>query len=200
MPAPFEIIAAPFTAWWAPTGTAFPLIDAAPGAGWTKIGSSGASNYSEEGVTVTHSQNIELFRTLEGTGPVKGFRTEEDLVIAFTLIDMTLEQYRLALNNNTVTTTAPAAGVAGFKAVNIHRGVEVATMALLLRGDVSPEGDGWKTQYQVPVCFENGSPEVVFTKGEPAGLSLSFTAMEDLAAATIAERFGKLIVQHAAPI
>ncbi len=27
---PYEIIGAPFTLWLAPTGTAFPLIDAAP--------------------------------------------------------------------------------------------------------------------------------------------------------------------------
>lgn len=193
---PYEIIAAPFTVYWAPVGEAFPAIDAAPAGNWTKIGSSGDRNYSGEGVTIVHEQTVELFRSLGATGPIKASRTEESLMIRFTLWDLLLEQYRLALNANAVSTTAAGSGTAGFKQVELYRGLTVTTMALLVRGDVSPEGAGWKTQYQVPVCFQSGSPEPVFAKDAPAGLALEFAALEDPNAASAAARFGQLVVQH----
>lgn len=195
---PYEIIAAPFTVYWAATGTAFPAIDAEPSS-WIKIGTSGDRNYSNDGVTVAHTQTIELVRALGGTGPIKVLRTEELLAVRFTLWDLLLEQYKLALNSNAVTTTAAGAGTAGFKEIELYRGVTVSTMALLVRGNVSPEGAGWKTQYQIPVAFQNGAPEPVFVKNAPAGLALDFVALEDPDAASEAERFGKLIVQHQDP-
>lgn len=197
---PYEIIAAPFTLWWAPTGTAFPLIDAAPAVAWIKVGTSGDRSESEEGVTVAHGQEFNQVRTAGATGPVKAFRTEESLVVSLTLLDITLEQYRLSLNGNAVATTAAGVGTAGFRALNLYKGVDVAAMALLVRGEVSGYGDGWRSQYEIPVCFQSGSPEPVFTKGEPAGLALEFTALEDPAAATADARFGRMIMQHAAAL
>lgn len=201
---PYEIIAAPFTVYWAPVGEPFPLIDAAPAGNWVKIGTSGDRNYSDEGVTIAHDQTIEMFRAAGATGPVKASRTEELLAVRFTLWDLLLEQYRLALNNNAVATTAAGAGTAGFKELEIYRGLTVQTMALLVRGVVSPEGVGasgpWNSQYQLPVCFQSGSPQPVFAKGGPAGLALEFTALEDPNAASEAERFGKLLVQHQDPV
>jgi len=196
---PYEIILAPFTAYWAPTGEAFPAIDAAPAGNWQLIGKSGDRNYSEEGITVRHSQTVELIRTLGSTGPRKASRTEEIFSISFTLFDMRLEQYRLAINLNTVAVTAAGTGTAGFKELPLYRGVQVATHALLLRG-ISPEGDGWNAQYEVPYCFHSGSPEPVFRKGQPAGLALDFTVIEDPNAAAAAERFGAGKVQHQDPL
>lgn len=194
---PFEIMAAPFTAYLAPVGTAFPLIDSAPAVDWIKVGTSGDRSMNEDGVTVAHSQATNAVRTAGSTGPVKAFRTEEDLVVSFTLLDISLEQYSLALNGNAVATTAAGVGAAGFKALKLYRGVQVQTYALLLRGVASAYGDGWSAQYEIPVCFQSGNPEPVFTKGEPAGLALEFTALEDNDAATPDLRFGRLIMQHA---
>lgn len=199
-PTPFEILGAPFTLYVAPVGTAFPLIDAAPAEAWKIVGTSGDRNYSEEGVTVAHSQTVNSVRGAGATGPRKAWRTEEDLVVSLVLWDMTLEQYAIAVNSNAVETTAAGVGTAGFKELGLYRGVQVATMALLIRGDVSAYGANWKSQYEIPCCFESGSPEPVFTKGEPAGLALEFTAMEDPAAAVPAERFGRLVMQHQAPL
>lgn len=198
--APFEIIAAPFTGWWAPVGEAFPAIDAAPAGNWVKIGTSGDRNYDEDGVTVAHEQTIEQVRAVGGTGPRKAFRTEEGLIVRFSLMDLTLEQYRLALNSNPVATTAAGSGTAGFKALNAYRGLDISTMALLLRGGVSPYGASFQSQFEIPVCFEGGSPEPAFKKGEPAGLALEFMVLEDPSASTEAERFGRLKQQHQAAL
>lgn len=197
---PYEILAAPFTAWWAPVGTAFPLIGAAPAVDWIKIGTSGDRSETEEGVTVAHSQEINLVRTAGATGPVKAFRTQEGLVISFALLDVTLEQYKLALNSNAIGTTAAGVGTAGFKALKLYQGLEVEAMALLLRGEASAYGDGYRSQYEVPVCFQSGSPEPVFTKGDPASLALEFTALEDPNAASPDLRFGRLVMQNAAAL
>ncbi len=200
MPVPFEIIAAPFSAYLAPVGEAYPAIEDVIAGNWVQVGTGGDRSYTEDGVTISHPQNNEIVRGLGATGPLKVFRTEENLVVTFTVLDLTLEAYRLVLNSNTVTTTAAGGGAAGFKEVNMYRGSSVSQNALLIRGLVSPYGDGWNTQFQVPVVFQTGSPEVVMQKFPPAGLSFEFTAIEDPNAATTADRFGKLIAQNAAPV
>ncbi|MEZ5790506.1 MAG: hypothetical protein R3D34_06855 [Nitratireductor sp.] len=197
---PYEIIAAPFTVWLAPVGEAFPAIDATPGGNWEKLGTSGDQDYNEEGITVSHSQTIEKFRGLGSTGPRKGFRTAEELMLRLTLHDISLEQYSQAINGNAVATTAAGSGTAGFKAMQLYMGLTVTRFALLARGNASAYGAGFNSQYQVPVCFQSGSPEPVFNKGAPAGLALEFTALEDPDAASAAARFGKLIMQHQAPL
>ena len=58
MSTPYEVVAQPFTLWVAPVGTAFPDVDTAPDGSWTKVGTSGDLNYTEDGVTVTHSQSV----------------------------------------------------------------------------------------------------------------------------------------------
>jgi hypothetical protein len=197
--APYEIIAAPFTVWFAPLGTAFPLINAAPANPWAKIGSSGDLNYLDDGVTVAHSQAMTLFRALGDAGSRKAFRTEEDLMVRLVLADLTLEQYAHALNSNTVTTVAAGMGTAGYKKIGLSRGFSVATYALLVRGP-SPYGDDFNMQFQVPRAAQTGNPEPVMRKGEPAALALEWTALVDPDAATEFVRFGQLLAQHADPL
>jgi hypothetical protein len=191
---PYEIIAAPFTVWFAAVGTAFPLVSAAPSASWAKVGSSGDLNYMEDGVTVQHSQAIELFRALGDSGSRKAFRTEEDLKVMLVLADLTLEQYKHALNSNTITTVAQSVGVAGHKKIGMSRGLSVATVALLVRGP-SPYMDDGVLQFEVPRAAQTGNPEVVFRRDQPAGLALEWTALVDPDASSEDERFGRLRAQ-----
>lgn len=193
MPQPFELISGPFEVYLAPVGEAFPAIDAAPAGNWTLIGSGGSRNYDSEGVTIEHGETIEYYRPLGTPAPVKGFRTEEDLMIRFTLNDLTLEQYRRTLNENAVTTNA---GPPANKEIDIAKGKDVAQRALLVRGD-SPYGATWNLQYEVPVVVEEGTPEVVAQKGGPAGLALVYRALRDPSAASEAKIFGVLRAQHA---
>lgn len=196
---PYEIIAGPLTLWAAPIGTAFPLIDAAPAGPWAKIGTSGDRNYADDGVSVTHSQSIQKVRPAGALGAVKAFRDAEDLSFMVTLWDMTLEAYTLALSGVAPSATAAGADTAGFKKLGLSRGETIKTYALLVRG-VSAYGDGYAAQYEVPRCYQSGNPAPVFKKGVPAGLQLSWEALEDPAAASADERFGRLIMQHQAPL
>lgn len=196
---PYEIIAAPYTAWIAPVGTTFPTLDEDPSELWTKVGTSGALNYmSDEGVTVEHPQTVKYFRSLGDSGPRKGFRDEEDLKVRLVLADLTLEQYALAINQNTVTTVPAGMGTAGYRKLGFSRGFTVATVALLVRGSVSPYGADWISQYQVWRAQQSGNPSVVYKKADPAGLALEWTALVD-PDQDEDERLGILIVQDADP-
>jgi hypothetical protein len=199
MPAPFEIVGQPLSLWLAPVGTTFPLIAAAPAGTWIAVGTSGVRSQDEAGVTTTHNQTINKVRTGGSLGPVKAFRSEEDLMFMLTIFDVTLEQVRIALNGNAVATTAAASGAAGFKRVGLSRGMDVTEYALLARG-VSPYADAMIAQYEVPRCYMSNSPALVYRKAVPVGVQLEFTALEDTAALAPEFRFGSLRFQHQLPI
>lgn len=173
---PYEVIAAPFTLWLAAVGTSFPVVDAAPSGSWTKIGTSGPLNYSEEGVSVQQKQSISKWRSLGSALAMKAFRTEADVVVKMKLHDLTLEQFKVAVNGNAITTTSASSGVAGNKAISLDPGLTVTQYALLVRG-VSPYGD-FVGQYELPTVVLVSEPEVVFKKDDPAGLELVFEILK----------------------
>lgn len=194
---PFEIIGAPLTLWVAPLGTAFPVINAAPAVAWTRIGTNGDRNYEAGGVTVSHSRSYDKVRTAGATGPVKAFLSEEDLMFSVTLLDLTLEQYAIALNGNTITTVAPATGVPGTKRIGLSEAPGLTREYALLARGLSPYNEALPLQFEVPRCFQSGAPKPVFRKGGGgAGLSLQFEALENLAAASAEERFGLIRAAH----
>lgn len=199
MAAPFEILAGPLDLWLAPVGTAFPVVTAAPAGPWAMVGTAGKRNYSDDGLSVQHSQKIDTATPAGAIAPVKAWRTEEGLIFTVTMWDMSLEQYTIALGAAAPVTTAAAAGSPGTKKIGLSRGPDVVTYALLARG-MSAYGDAYKAQYEIPVCFQNASPKPVFAKGKPSGLELEFMALEHSAAASELERFGRLIMQHQAPL
>ncbi len=189
MPAPFEVLIGPLEVYIAAVGTAFPAVTASVPAGtWVKMG---INDMEEAGIVVTHKQTVNEWRGVGGTGPRKVGRTQESLDIEFTLVDLTLEKYMLALGQTIINVPGPP----GTKDIPLYMGTAVATYALLARG-ISPYADGYLAQYQVPVVYQSDSPAPAFAKGKPAGLKLKFTALEDPNAVTVSERFGELITQY----
>lgn len=189
--APFEVIAGPAEAWYAPVGTAFPELDVAPGGSWTKIGAAGDRSYLEEGVKVMAPQELTYFKGLGSTGDRKAFRVSEEFKVGFSVADMTVEQWKISMNGNAITNTTGSP-----RKIGLSRGLQVEQYALLLRGP-SPYGDGWVTQFEIPVCVESGNPEVVYKKDAAAALAVEFKALEDPLAASNDESFGRLMVQDA---
>jgi len=180
MATPYEILAAPFTLYVATAGTAEPDVDDSVLTGWTKLGANGDANYNEDGVTVTHEQEVATFSGLGRTGQLKAWRTNESMMVEAEIHDITAELYSDVLNNAAVTTTAAGAGVPGSKHLDTLQGYDVTLFALLVRGNSSPYGDGWNAQYWLPRVFQNENPAPVLKKGEPAGLQVSYVALEDL--------------------
>lgn len=188
MSAPYEIVAAPLTVYVAPVGTAFPAVNAAPGGSWFKLGSNGTKNYDAKGVTVTHNETIQSFTPAGGTAKRKVFRTDEQFLIDFDLVDLTIEQYAKIMNDATVNVTA---GPPATKDFNLQQGMTVTTFALLARG-VSSVNDQLPAQYQVPLAYENGATKPVYAKSAGTALAVQFEALEDAVLG-----FGKLVVQTA---
>lgn len=191
MAAPHELVAAPLTVWLAPVATAFPDVDEAPAVAWEKLGTSGDKNLTEDGVTVTHDQTVVAWRPAGSTAARKAFRTEESLMIEFTLADISAAQYARILNDAAITQTAAGAGTPGTDEFDLLQGLDVTRFALLARG-VSPADNDLAAQYEVPICYQGASPAPVFRKGEPAGLACQFIALEDDSAG-----FGQLVIQTA---
>ena len=175
-----NIVNGPLSLYFASVGTTFPLVDDDPPTGFTLIGTSGAKNYMEDGVAVAMNQSIEMFRGLGSTTALKAFRTEEDLVITVQMADLTLSEVRRALNENAVTNTPAASGIPGTDEIKLDRGVDVNTIALLVRGiGKSAQFEGGNLQFEFDKVYESGSQELTFVKGEPAGVLLEFHALED---------------------
>lgn len=192
MGAPYEIIAAPFEIWLAATGSTFTDVSATPSGAWVKLGTSGNKNYSEDGIEVSHEQTIETFRPLGLTAARKAFRTEEELVITMTLVDMTAAEYAKILNRVSVTAVVAASGVGGQSTIPLLQGLEVSTFMLICKGAESA-GGVFSTQFQVPLVYQASSPKPKFAKGEPAGLECEFRALWDSSLG-----FGKYVSQTAA--
>ncbi|MEM6907367.1 MAG: hypothetical protein AAF494_01705 [Pseudomonadota bacterium] len=194
------IITSPLTVYIAPVGEAFPAIDAEPAGNWQRLGTDGDRAYTEEGLAISHSKTYNKIRGAGASAPLKAALQEEDLMIQLTMMDLTLEGYSYALNGNTVRTTAAASGSAGYKEVGLSQSVRnVNEFALLARGP-STYDQAMNMQYQVPRCFDTGSARPVFRKGEPAGLTLELTALEDLTQSDPELRFGRIVAQHQAPL
>lgn len=169
-----EIITGPVSLYWGPVGEAFPAVSAAPVGNWLLVGTSGAHNYHEDGVTITSEKSVEYFRALASGYPRKAFITEADLIVGVTLVDQTLANSRLALNQNTVTIASPISHI------QLDVGLDVSEIALLVRGTgKSPQFSGGNLQYELPRVVEDGSREWGYVKGEPVGSELAFRLIYD---------------------
>jgi hypothetical protein len=200
MPAPNEILAAPIEAWLAAVGSAFPQIDEDPDTPWVLLGTSGSLNYMDDGVTIDQGETNKIFRALGDGGPRKVFPDEENQVITLILADAKLEQIKLVLNGNTVTTVPATTGVPGYKKIGLTRTAPKKHYALLLRTTgISPEGDGWNMQYEIPIVCHTGSPKPVYKRSDPVGYAVELTTVVDFSASSPDERFGRLLVQNTDP-
>ena len=182
---PYEIVIAPADVYIAPVGESFPAVTASPpGGNWTLIGTIGNENYGEDGVTISYEETVEDHRGLGSTGILKSGRTEESLLVNFMLHDLTLEEVTRALNFRSVATET------NDKVLDLYQGHEVAYRALLVRS-VSAYQDSANAQYELPRVRSAGTPEVIYRKGEAAGLAMAFRVLHDLNAASDADRFGR---------
>jgi hypothetical protein len=191
---PFEILAGPADIYVAPIGTAFPLVNVAPAVDWVHLAK--ATQMDEAGVIIKADQTVDHVYSLGGTGSRKGFRTRQDLHVLFTLMDATVEAYADALAGQTVVTTAPGAGTAGYKTIALAMpGGAIATKALLVRVAESPYGDLMLAQWEFPRAYNAGNVETKYTKGVPVGLAFDFMVMDDNAGVK-----GNYRAQNALPV
>lgn len=178
-----NILNGPFDLWLAPIGTTYSdiSIDAIVAAGWVQIGTNGARDYDEEGVMVKMPQEVEKISGLGGTEILKILRTLEELIIEFTLFDLTSAEMVKALNLATSTTdTAAGAGTGGHQSFSLLRGLDVSGLALTIRGNnKSTDLVTENIQIEIPHVVQIASPEMVHVKGDKVGLKFELQAVAD---------------------
>ena len=153
---------------------------------WVQLGTSGAHNYSEDGVTVSMEKSVEYFRALASGFPRKAFISEADIIVTVQMADMALTHVRRALNENVVTTASP------IDSIQLDIGVDITEIALLLRGvGKSPQFSGGNLQYELNRVVEEGSRELSHVKGEAVLVELTFRVIFDEGVANPA---GRLVV------
>jgi len=163
--------------YWAPVLEPFPAVDVAPAGNWALIGTSGSTNYTEDGVSLAFDKSFEVFRGLGNTYPLKSFLTETDGFVRVSIADMTLAQLRMAFNLNTVTSDVGPPAIDSF---SLDVGSTLTEMALLVRGaGKSPEFDGSNMQFELNRVVETGSHEIIFVKGDAASVELEFRILLD---------------------
>lgn len=190
---PQRIMAYPYSVWLAPQGTIFPkvgeseaeiltkkqknLLPATSGSEyiWTRLGTSGTKDYSEAGVTVTHSQTIASFQGAGSTWVRKAWRSDEGMTVAFDLADISPSQYALVMDEIGVFTTT---GSEQHQGIILNRGLQVKGYSMFMRG-ISSLTEGKVSQYEIPYCYQGGNPAPKYAiKGGPALLSCQFVVME----------------------
>ena len=164
-----ELIAQPLEVFVATVGTAFPDLGAEVPADWSRLGRTFPANIGEDGITVQPTQEVEEFFG-QSTMAVEAFRTEEGLVFTIPVADLRLETWRWVLGNDINDETI------GEVAIDFERGPNTKKLALLARG-LSPYDRSKQAQFEVPVCYHSGEPEVEFSKGDPGELELEFTSL-----------------------
>lgn len=170
MPAPHEIVAAPLTVYLADIGTAFPNVDVAPAGDWEILGTEGDRNYDEEGVTVSHAEEVLDFKPAGSTMPVKRFRTGETLEIKLNLADVSPDMYAKVMNDAAVTIGG------NDKSFSLFRGDQVNSFAILARGMSGVDND-LNAQFEIPKAFVSVNGEVKWNKGSVAVLPISILAV-----------------------
>jgi hypothetical protein len=188
---PYDLLVGAGTLYIAPAGTAMPALTATPSGSWRDLGE------TDGGVKIAKRQSIEAFGSDQRTGNVKAVRTEEGLRVETNLQKSTLENLADVLNG-TVTTVAAGSGTIGTKTMGMYSGPGVSEFAFLFRSN-SPYGN-WSAQYYVPRGYFDGDVEREFIKDGKTLVPVAFEALEDLNAATDAERFGKYQAQSAAAL
>lgn len=172
----------------AAVGTTFPLVTAAPGAGWTLLGTNGNKSIHENGVTIRTPTTINRIRPAGSTGPIKAIRTSEDVELGLTLMDMTLEQFSRALGGGQAVTDNGAT-----RQVGLYRGFNVEEYAVLVRFP-SPYDDSADAQFQMPRAYFEAGGETTLAKGDVAGLPITIVNLVDPQASEGAE-FGLYIAE-----
>lgn len=196
-----EIIAAPYSIWIAPVGTAFPSVNAEPDSAWQLLGTNGTRNYEGQGVTVIHRRDWTSPPPAAGQTAVSAAMLEnEELRFKVALLDLTLEQYALVLGSNAIAATPRRPAEPGTRAIGLSVGARnLPEFALLARGP-SAYVEGLIAQYEVPRCHEAGSPQIVFRRGQPSDLAIEFRALPDPAATSASTRFGRLVAQDSTAV
>ena len=169
---PFEQLTGTLTVYIAPVGSTVPDVDNTPESPWVELGCTDGEQ------SLQHAGALEYFRDNCHQGPVKAVRPEEDVIVAFSLVGLTLENYAYILHA-VANVATDAVADPDTKTMPLKRGFVPTEYALLFRGEaLSPYGV-FAGMYVIPRGVFDGEPQPTFAKDGRAALETEFHALED---------------------
>jgi len=188
--APFDQLTGPLQVYVAPVGSTVPDIDAAPASPWVEL----AETDGEQ--SMQHSGALTYFRDNAHQGPRKAVRPEEDVVVAFTLVSLTLEHYARILDA-VGDVVEDAVSDPNTKTLPLERGFVPTEYALLFRGAATSPYGIWPGMYVIPRGVFDGEPQPTFAKDDRPAVECEFHALVD-ADQSAGDELGWMVVQSAA--
>lgn len=186
---PFEQLVGKLDVYIAVVGSTVPDVDTTPTSPWVLMGATTGEQ------SLQHAGALTYFRDNDHQGPTKAVRPEEDVIVAFMLADLTLEDYRRILG--AIGDITSDSGPPATKTMPSKRGYIPTEYALLFRGTaLSPYG-AFPGMYVVPRGVFDGEPTLTYGKANRAELECEFHALEDDDQASDDDKLGWLIVQTA---
>lgn len=184
---PFDQLTGTLDVYVAPVGSTVPGVTETPASPWVYLGETDGEQ------SLQHAGALTYFRDNEHQGPRKAVRPEEDVIVVFTLVSLTLERYARVLHDVANVETDIEANPST-KTMPLQRGFVPTEYALLLRGEaLSPYG-AWPGMYVIPRGVFDAEPQPTFAKDGRAGLECEFHALVD-ANQEEADELGWLVVQ-----
>jgi hypothetical protein len=185
---PFEQLVGRLKVYVAPVGETPPAVNATPAGNWVEMGA------TEGEQSIQHGGALTYFYDNDHQGPVKAVRPQEDVVVAFTLVGLTLEHYARVLDQ--VSNVTSDAGPPATKRTPLKRGATPNEYALLFTGEAMSPYGGYPGMYVIPRGVFDGEPQPVYSAEGRASLECEFHALEDDDQSD-ADRLGWLVVQTA---
>lgn len=164
--------------WLAPEASSFPADDATLS---TPFKYSGAT---QEGVTMSFTQNTNDIGVEEQATPVDTPVQTTDLNFATVLSEDTLETMKLAFGGGTIAVVAAATGVMGKRTLTLASKLD--KLALVFEG-IGPEG--FYRRVQVPVVSSTANASIAYRRAADARrYSVTFRALVDPSDVDIIEK------------
>ena len=176
------VITDDFYVWVADGGTALPAFggdDRVDPAGFESVAN--GLRINEDGITITFSRTMQEIHTSRSRQPIKVVNTMESVMVKFDSCAFTLEslaQNLLGSAAEAVVDTAAGVGTAGFRTLELDRGLDVKQYALIAQFGYSPYADGLKGDLYLPFCYQSADPEEVFSKNDAGQDGVRVQAVE----------------------
>jgi hypothetical protein len=156
----------------APYGEAEPNINSVPGANWIELGATEGEQSIEEAGDLTK------FYDNDHQGPVKATLPQEDIMVNFTLVDMTLEKVARIKGNVSAVVSTTMNGV-NVKQLPFKRGATPTEYALLWRGEADSPYGMLPGQNYFPRGVFNGAGTRTRAKDARQAVESQFHVLED---------------------
>lgn len=156
----------------APYGEAEPNINSVPGANWIEMGETEGEQSIEEAGDLTK------FYDNDHQGPVKSVLPQEDIMVNFTLVNMTMEKVARIKRNVAAVVSTTMNGV-NVKRMPFKRGPNQTEYALLWRGEADSPYGNLPGQNYFPRGAFNGAGTRTRAKDGRQAVESQFHVFED---------------------